>query len=97
MDGLDDSSGNGHNISNTDTSQDEVDASSPSGKYKRFGRHGVGLNGAAGADAGAGIHRSPQGTHAGKLHSLSVRFVFFGAGLLIQAWHCVYPITELHI
>jgi hypothetical protein len=73
MDGLDDSSGNGHNISNTDTSQDEVDASSPSGKYKRFGRHGVGLNGAAGADASAGIHRSPQGTHAGKIHKFSVR------------------------
>jgi hypothetical protein len=67
MDGLEDSSNN-HNVSNTDTSQDEVDASSPSGKYKRFGRHGAGLNGAAGADASAGIHRSPQGTHAAGTH-----------------------------
>jgi hypothetical protein len=74
MDGLEETPSS-NNISNTDTSQDEIDAHSPSGRYaggskQRLGRANLAVGAAAGAGMGAGgvegsaLHRSPQATHA---------------------------------
>jgi hypothetical protein len=74
MDGLEETPSS-NNISNTDTSQDEIDAHSPSGRYaggtkQRLGRASLAAGAATGAGAGAGgaegsaLHRSPQATHA---------------------------------
>jgi hypothetical protein len=76
MDGLEETPSS-NNISNTDTSQDEIDAHSPTGRYaggskQRLGRASLAAGAATGAGVGVGaggvegpaLHRSPQATHA---------------------------------
>lgn len=64
MDGLDENPGanSSNHISNTDTSQDELDAHSPSGRYMGGNKQRLGRVKGAGVD-GSAVHRSPQATH----------------------------------